>query len=173
MGRGFGRGAKTVAVVTHAQVKGKGKLPRGLRGNRKKKRKMYARANDEQAMLETSMGVGENPSQKTQKKQHQETGVLSGRRTMAQEIASIQFQSNVKGRRKGFKLLRKHLLESVKDLRRKHHEKATKMNAKAKISTKQIYAHQYAQAVEKNRGGRRREESSDDDEDLDSEMSDE
>lgn len=126
MGRGFGRGAKSVAVVTHAQVKGRMKMPRGLRGNRKKKRKMYARANDEQAMLENSMGVGEVPSAKTQKKQSQETGVLSGRRTMAQEIASIQFDQNVKGRRKSFKVLRKHLLESVKDLRRKHHQKAQK-----------------------------------------------
>eukprot|EP00744_Colponema_vietnamica_P006789 GILI01009840.1.p1 GENE.GILI01009840.1~~GILI01009840.1.p1 ORF type:complete len:176 (+),score=34.90 GILI01009840.1:95-622(+) len=153
MGRGFGRGAKTVSIVTHAQVKGRHKIPRGLRGNRKKKRRQFQNANDEQAQLETSMGVGAQPNTKNTKPN--ETGILNGRRTMAQEIASIQFEHNIRGRKKGFKQLRKQLLDSVKDLRRKHHEKAQKLNARgARISGKKAMAFQYEQELAKSRGSK-------------------
>jgi hypothetical protein len=104
MGRGFGRGAKAVAIVTHAQAKKQKKLPRGLRGGRKKRRSTYA---DKDAIEE-----GRAPKQEKNKP-------LS----IHSQIAAVQFPSNVP-RGQGFKQLRKGLIKQVKNIRRNYNEKA-------------------------------------------------
>ncbi|CCW63925.1 unnamed protein product [Phytomonas sp. EM1] len=112
MGRGFGRGAKSVAIVTHAQVGNKGKkTPKGLRGVRQKKRQRYQKK-DEQGLLEQSLGLEKQRSNEP--------------KNLAQEIASIQFAHVVNKRQKGFKDLRKQIMGAVKVLRRKYARKGPK-----------------------------------------------
>lgn len=124
MGRGFGRGAKSVGIVTHAQVKKGKKMPKGLRGSKKKRRAPYA---DEQGDLEESMGVQKTAPQHRQqqpapqrRQKTEDEGGKAPRKTLAQEIAGIQFQHVVNKRTKGFKSLRKQLVNAVKDVRRRH-----------------------------------------------------
>lgn len=124
MGRGFGRGAKSVGIITHAQVKKGKKMPKGLRGSNKKRR---APQRDEQGDLEESMGVpvttnkGQQQRGAPQRRQKTEDeGGKAPRKTLAQEIAGIQFQHVVNKRTKGFKSLRKQLVNAVKDVRRRH-----------------------------------------------------
>lgn len=110
MGRGFGRGAKSVAIVTHAQAGTAGKkTPKGLRGVRQKKRQRFQKRGDETAELEQSLGLAK-PSAKEGK-------------GLAQQIASIQFPHIVNKRQKGFKQLRKQIMGAVKDVRRRHADK--------------------------------------------------
>ncbi|CAD2221677.1 hypothetical protein AGDE_06879 [Angomonas deanei] len=111
MGRGFGRGAKSVAIVTHAQVKSAGKkTPRGLRSVRQKKKQRYQKRENSQEDLEKSLGVG--APEKAEKK------------TLTQQIASINVPHIVGRREKGLKRLRKQVINAVKDVRRRHNEKA-------------------------------------------------
>jgi hypothetical protein len=130
MGKGFGRGAKSVAIVTHAQVKAKKKLPKGLRGSRKKKRRMFHAANDEQAQLEQSLGIAAENKTKSNKTGPESSGGSIRGRSLAQEIAGIQFQHVINKRQKGFKGLRKQLMASVKEVRRRHAEKGRRRNFK-------------------------------------------
>lgn len=135
MGRGFGRGAKSVGIVTHAQVKGAKKMPKGLRGSRKSRRRQFKGEHDDQTQLEQSMGVSTPPPSSSQKKKasgkSSEEGGTKPARTLAQEIAGIQFQQVIHGKRqKGFKSLRKQLLASVKDVRRRYTEKQRLKNKK-------------------------------------------
>jgi hypothetical protein len=132
MGKGFGRGAKSVAIVTHAQVKGKKKLPKGLRGNRKKKRRMFHAANDEQTQLEQSLGMNPAaPGKKPATADAEPAAPFTNKgRSLAQQIAGIKFQHMVNKRQRGFKSLRKQLLASVKDVRRRHAEKGKRRNQK-------------------------------------------
>lgn len=139
MGRGFGRGAKSVAIVTHSQVGNKGKkVPKGLRGVRQKKRQKYQRSNDPQAELEQSLGLDQRGSPK------------NAPRTMAQEIASIQFPHIVNKRQKGFKQLRKQIVHAVKDVRRRHAEKSKRraMRERASEAVKSKMAAKRAQRDE-------------------------
>lgn len=119
MGRGFGRGAKSVAIVTHAQ-RGKAgkKTPKGLRGARQKKRQKFLKRNDAQSELEESLGV-----------KKLETKEKHVPKNLAQEIAAIQFAHVVNRREKGFKRLRKQIMAAVKDVRRRH---ADRMHKKSK-----------------------------------------
>lgn len=127
MGRGFGRGAKSVAIVTHSQLKKAKKLPKGIRGNRKSRRRFFKSANDEQTQLEESMGMqNKNDSEKKEggKNRSEDEGGQQKRKTLAQEVAGIQFQHVIHGKRqKGFKQLRKQILSSVKDIRRRYAQK--------------------------------------------------
>eukprot|EP00758_Cryptobia_borreli_P002619 Tbor_TRINITY_DN3163_c0_g1::TRINITY_DN3163_c0_g1_i1::g.14788::m.14788 len=152
MGRGFGRGAKSVAIVTHAQVKKQKKLPKGLRGSRKQRRRTFAATNDDQAQLEKSMGVrsadGRTSTAGAVENMKRASKGPQLQRTMAQEIASIQFPTAINKRQKGFKQLRRDILASVKEIRKRHHQKATKRN-KNRISSKQYLAQQYVQEVDK------------------------
>ena len=121
MGRGFGRGAKSVAIVTHAQMKGKAKkLPKGLRGGKKKARRMRHEDDDDpNKMLETRV-----PSQ-----QHQGGGKKpsSTMQRLDAQIASIHMKESVAGRGR-LKNLRKQIIAEVKELRRKHHKRQEKAN---------------------------------------------
>lgn len=111
MGRGFGRGAKSVAIVTHAQAKTAGKkTPKGLRGSRQKKKQRFQQRNDEQQQLEQSLGVTENKP--------------AGPKSLTQKIASIQVPHVINKRQKGLKQLRREIVSAVRDLRRSHSEKA-------------------------------------------------
>ena len=136
MGKGFGRGAKSVAIVTHAQVKHtKKKMPKGLRGGRKKKRRMFHAANNEQQQLEQSLGLGDGRPKVAREGGDGSVAPPAGlsgnnRKSLAQQIAGIQFQHVLNKRQKGFKSLRKQLLASVKDVRRRHAEKGKRRNAK-------------------------------------------
>lgn len=134
MGRGFGRGAKSVGIVTHAQVKKGKKMPKGLRGSRKKRRAPFNKAGDEQGDLEESMGVqkttttqqnrrGGGDAAAPKKRKTEDEGGRTPRRTLAQEIAGVQFQHVVNKRQKGFKALRKQLVNAVKDVRRRYAQK--------------------------------------------------
>jgi len=138
MGRGFGRGAKSVAIVTHAQAKGASKLPRGLRGTRQKKRKRFARKTDDQSQLEESLGAKRSSTSepKTQPGQLDEL-------TLAQKIAAVQFPTMVNRRVKGFKALRKQLLESVKRVQKKHAQQM----AKKRVRERDMLAAQHDQEV--------------------------
>lgn len=119
MGRGFGRGAKSVAIVTHAQVKASKKMPRGLRGSRKKRRRQYQKSDaQEQEDLERSLGMT-RPEPKS-------------RKTLAQEIASIQVPHMINKRQKGMKALRRKIIAAVKKTRRRHAEKAKKSAKKSR-----------------------------------------
>lgn len=122
MGRGFGRGAKSVAIVTHAQ-RGKAgkKTPKGLRGNRQKKREKFLKRKDPQSELEESLGM-----------KKEEKSEKHAPKNLAQEIAAIQFAHIVNRREKGFKHLRKQIIGAVKDVRRRHADKAHKKNQKNK-----------------------------------------
>lgn len=120
MGRGFGRGAKSVAIVTHAQAGKAGKkTPKGLRGNRQKKREKFLKRKNPQSELEESLGIKQEDTAKKQ-----------APKNLAQEIASIQFAHIVNRREKGFKQLRKQIIGAVKDVRRRHAQKAQKKNKK-------------------------------------------
>ncbi|KAG5481854.1 hypothetical protein GH5_06799 [Leishmania sp. Ghana 2012 LV757] len=117
MGRGFGRGAKSVAIVTHAQAGNAGKkTPRGLRGTRQRKRQKFLRRDSEQVQLEESLGLVK-PEKHAPK-------------NLAQEIASIQFPHVVNKREKGLKHLRKQIVGAVKDVRRRHADKARRNTKK-------------------------------------------
>ncbi|CAJ1014768.1 hypothetical protein, conserved [Leishmania lindenbergi] len=117
MGRGFGRGAKSVAIVTHAQTNHAGKKkPKGLRGTRQRKRQRFLSRNSEQAELENSLGLTK-AGKHTQK-------------NLAQEIASIQFAHIVNKREKGLKHLRKQIMGAVKDVRRRYTDKARSRQSK-------------------------------------------
>ncbi|KEG08668.1 hypothetical protein DQ04_06681060 [Trypanosoma grayi] len=110
MGRGFGRGSR-VSIVTHAQAKSAGKkTPRGLRGSRQIKRKRFQQKHDEQNKLEESLGMKERKS-------------AQGEKPLAQQVASIRFPNVVNKRQRGFKQLRRQIMEGVRDLRRRHAEK--------------------------------------------------
>ena len=116
MGKGFGRGAKTVGVVTHAQAnKVAKKIPRGLKGtNRKARRAQIQRdqeAEEPDTMLETKAAKYE---------------VVSSRKKLDLQIAAVQFKDLVAGKGRRLKHLRKEIVKSVKDIRRRHHEKQTK-----------------------------------------------
>ncbi|ESL11704.1 hypothetical protein TRSC58_00539 [Trypanosoma rangeli SC58] len=118
MGRGFGRGAR-VEIVTHAQVKTAGKkTPRGLRGSRQKKRRRFQQKHDEQAKLEESLGMKPTNTPKSEK-------------PLSQQVAGIQFSHVVNKRQKGFKQLRRQIVDSVRDLRRRHAEKKRKQAKKS------------------------------------------
>jgi hypothetical protein len=142
MGRGFGRGAKSVGIVTHAQVENAKKLPKGLRGSRKKRRSQRRKTEDEQGQLEESMGVQteqRGTERKKQQRSEDEGGKMS-RKTLAQEIAGIQFQHVVNKRQKGFKSLRKQLVNAVKDVRRRYAQKnkarASKQHKQKELAAK-------------------------------------
>ncbi|KAH8616813.1 hypothetical protein ERJ75_000421000 [Trypanosoma vivax] len=110
MGRGFGRGSR-VAIVTHAQVKSAGKkVPRGLRGTRQIKRRRFQMKHDEQRKLEESLGMEKTPERKVEK-------------TLAQQVASVQFAHVVNKRQKGLRQLRRQIIAGVRDLRRRYAEK--------------------------------------------------
>lgn len=115
MPRGFGRGAKSVGIVTHAQAKKAGKkTPRGLRGNRQKKRARYQKGNDEQVQLEKSLGLDNESSGRGEKK------------TLAQQIAGIYIPHIINKRQKGLRSLRKDLLTAVKNINRTRSQKKGK-----------------------------------------------
>ena len=121
MGRGFGRGAKAVAVVTHAQVKNAKKIPRGLKDTRKKRRRMYRReaaAEDPNSMMNTGDEMTNNKRNegKTNSKKH------VAPKSVEQQIAGIHFETLVP-RGKKLKVLRKQLINTVKNIRRKDHKK--------------------------------------------------
>ncbi|KAG5481547.1 hypothetical protein LSCM1_05566 [Leishmania martiniquensis] len=117
MGRGFGRGAKSVAIVTHAQAGNAGKkTPKGLRSIRQRKRQKFLRSHSEQTQLEESLGL-------TKPEKH-------APKNLAQEIASIQFAHVVNKREKGLKHLRKQIMGAVKDARRRHADKASRKTKK-------------------------------------------
>jgi hypothetical protein len=119
MGRGFGRGAKSVAIVTHAQAGKAGKkTPKGLRGVRQKKRQKFLKRNSPQSELEESLGFKKEEKEKQAPK------------NLAQEIAAIQFAHVVNRREKGFKHLRKQIIAAVKDVRRRYANRARKKNKK-------------------------------------------
>ncbi|KPA76203.1 hypothetical protein ABB37_07957 [Leptomonas pyrrhocoris] len=120
MGRGFGRGAKSVAIVTHAQTGKAGKkTPKGLRGVRQKKRQKYLKRNDAQSELEESLGLKKD-----------ERNDKHAPKNLAQEIAAVQFAHVVNRREKGFKHLRKQIIGAVKDVRRRYADKAHKKHNK-------------------------------------------
>jgi hypothetical protein len=140
MGRGFGRGAKSVAIVTHAQMKGKVKLPKGLRVSKKRTKRAARRGmdhDDPNHMLNTrandssrgGAGAGKKPSSTMQR--------------LDAQIASISFQENVLGRGR-LKHLRKQIVGQVRDLRRKHHKRQEKINARAQENL----AHEHKLAVD-------------------------
>lgn len=107
MPRGFGRGAKTVGIVTHAQAKTKGKkTPRGLRGVRQKKRARFQQNKNEDRLLEKSLGLGSEPPKG------------SGSKSLTEDIASIYVPHVINKRQKGLKTLRKQILGSVKEIYR-------------------------------------------------------
>ncbi|KAG5508219.1 hypothetical protein JKF63_05475 [Porcisia hertigi] len=117
MGRGFGRGAKSVAIVTHAQAGKAGKkTPKGLRGTRQRKRQKFLDRNAEQTQLEKSLGLTK-PEKNTPK-------------NLAQEIATIQIAHVVNKREKGLKHLRKQIMGAVKDIRRRHSDTTRKKRKK-------------------------------------------
>lgn len=115
MPRGFGRGAKTVGIVTHSQAKTAGKkTPKGLRGVRQIKRARFQKGKNENKELEESLGVG------VEKK------VFTGPKTLAEEIAGIHVPHCINKRQKGLKALRKQILSSVKDIYRARSNKSKK-----------------------------------------------
>ena len=157
MGRGFGRGAKSVAIVTHAQVKGgQKKMPKGLRGSRKSRRRQYS--GGEQGELEQSMGMrstgegagGVAASAAVDGAVGKKKGGNQPPRSMAQEIASVQFAHVVNKRQKGFKQLRKQIMQAVKVVRKKHHEKNAKANKRQHVTQKELMAQQYREMSRKN-----------------------
>jgi hypothetical protein len=113
MGRGFGRGAKSVAIVTHAQVKHAKKTPRGFRATSRRNRRSQYRA----------QAANDDPSSLA------DTGANRGRKggknraalTLDQQIAGISFQDNVPKGRNKLASLRKDIMQQVKVLKRKHH----------------------------------------------------
>jgi hypothetical protein len=127
MGRGFGRGAKSVGIVTHAQMKGKAKkLPRGLRNSKKKTKRANRRqeldADDPNQMLATKVPQ--------QRRGPAEGGKpTSSMQRLDAQIASIHFKESVQGKGR-LKHLRKELVAQVRDLRRKHHKKQEKINTR-------------------------------------------
>ena len=148
MGRGFGRGAKSVGIVTHSQVKNAKKTPKGLRSSRRKKRERYHQQ-DAQQQLEESMGITEQQQQKGKKNQKQQEEVRQGK-SLAQEIAGVAFEHVLNKRQRGFKQLRRQLLTSVKDVRRRYVQKKT---AQAKRDEK-LLAARYEREQKKRRKGR-------------------
>lgn len=113
MPRGFGRGAKSVGIVTHAQAKTAGKkTPRGLRGTRQKKRERYQKRKDPNRELEESLNGGE--------------GINSGPKSFAEEVAGIHIPHVINKRQKGLKALRKQIISSVKEIARARSNKAKK-----------------------------------------------
>ena len=119
MGKGFGRGAKSVAIVTHAQTKGKAKkLPKGLRVSKKKQKRDARREDpeDPNSMLETRVRGKPSETQSSMKR-------------LDVQIASIQFKELVQGRGR-LKHLRRQIVDEVRDLRRKHHKKQEKLNTR-------------------------------------------
>lgn len=115
MGKGFGRGAKSVAIVTHAQAKGAKKMPKGLRTNKRKRtRQQYANAANEDAQMEDSLNGKEKK-------------VKGGApKSIAEKIASISVPGMIVGRKKGFKNVRREIMKSAKDIKRRHVEKNKK-----------------------------------------------
>ena len=172
-----------MAIVTHAQVKGgQKKLPKGLRGSRKARRRQFS--GGEQGELEQSMGMrgtgegagGAAASTTVDGSIGKKKGNGGGApRSMAQEIASVHFSHVINKRQRGFKQLRKQLIDAVKVVRRKHHDKNAKANKRNNVTQKELMAQQYRELsrknVEKPSGNERRlmrdnaeqEESSEDD----------
>lgn len=138
MGRGFGRGAKAVGIVTHSQVKGKKKLPKGLRStsSRKKRRANYREQQEHDVDIENGgVGkIGNKPQGKGQPSQASKPDP-NARKSLASQIAGIQLPEAVNGRKKGFKGIRKQLMAAVRDVRKRYHQKARK-NAQKDIEQK-------------------------------------
>ncbi|EPY33626.1 hypothetical protein STCU_02124 [Strigomonas culicis] len=132
MGRGFGRGAKSVAIVTHAQVKSAGKkTPRGLRSVRQKKKQRYQKKHDQDGQEELEKSLGLSKQEKNMPM------------TMAQQIAAIQVPHIINKRQKGLKQLRKQIIAAVKNVRRSSTEKGKRK------AQKQIEKMQKLQAKKK------------------------
>jgi hypothetical protein len=119
MGKGFGRGAKAVGIVTHAQVRAKKKMPRGLKVSRKKRRTQYR---DQDAADAAVASGAEAPTKKGPSNSNE--GGFDPKKSLASQIAAIKMPDAVNGRKKGFKDIRKKLLAAVKDVRKRYHDKA-------------------------------------------------
>jgi hypothetical protein len=121
MGRGFGRGTR-VAVVTHAQVKNKKKMPRGLRGasSRKKRRALYRDAEaGPDAFPDQQAAAGKQKTQVPKKEPS------SGGTTLANKIAAVQIPLDVRRGPSGkLSHLRKELLKKCKKIRQNHNKTA-------------------------------------------------
>ena len=133
MGKGFGRGAKSVAIVTHAQVKHTAKTPRGLRGGRAKRRRTHTSVG-EQVALEESLGVVAGPRRPAANNKSKKEAP-----SLAQQIASIQFPTQVNKRQKGFKQLRRQIMDAVKVVRRQRVQK----NSRKMTKMSDVYAAKY------------------------------
>jgi hypothetical protein len=114
MGRSHGRGAKGVAIVTHAQVKRAKKTPRGLRATSRRQRRQEYVATQAQDDPASAGDTGVHPGSKKGKNQ--------APRTLEQQIAGVHFLENVP---KGTKLssLRKQILRQVSTLRKSHNKR--------------------------------------------------
>lgn len=131
MGRGFGRGAKSVAVVTHAQVKNAKKVPRGLKVTRKKRRRMYKQDHDSEDP-NSMMDTGDNNKGGKPKGQQKKGNIQA--KTVEQQIAGIDFKQHV-GRGTKLSVLRKQIVGTVKNIRRRNHQK---QEARAKAEVKNV-----------------------------------
>lgn len=142
MGRGFGRGAKSVAIVTHAQLKSKAKkLPKGLRVNKKRAKRLRMNQADD-----------EDPNQMLQTKvAEQSSRRASTMQRLDAQIAAIHIPENVAGRGK-LKHLRKQIVSQVRDLRRKHHKRQEKLNKQDRGKL----AADHEEAIEERNARRRR-----------------
>jgi hypothetical protein len=138
MGRGFGRGAKSVAIVTHAQVKNAKKTPRGLRAatSRKKRRSTYA---SRAAMEDPSsmMDVGDYHK----KRKAREQGQRETNRNVEQQIAAVNFPELVTGKGRRLKTLRKTIVHKVKELRRNAHMRNASVNRREEEEILRRVAH--------------------------------
>ena len=128
MGRGFGRGAKSVAIVTHAEVKRQKKVPRGLKFGRKKKRRMYKQQGEDGGQVNPieEVGPGAVNPKSLKDKRAAIAEAKKSRKNTAEQVAGLRIASSVAGRRKGLASLRKELLKSTKELNRQNHIKRMK-----------------------------------------------
>ena len=133
MGRGFGRGAKSVAVVTHAQVKNAKKVPRGLKLTRKKRRRMYKDDHDAEDP-NTMMDTGDKNKNRKGKPNGQENKGNVQPKSVEQQIAGIDFKQLV-SRGKKLSSLRKQIVGAVKNIRRRNHQK---QESRAKAEVKNV-----------------------------------
>lgn len=115
MGRSHGRGAKSVAIVTHAQVKRAKKTPRGLRATARRQRRAEYR---HEAAMDDPNSLADTGDRPGQGKKGNKPA-----KTIVQQIAGIHFKENVPRGKGKLKHLRKQLLNEVSNLRRKHHRK--------------------------------------------------
>jgi hypothetical protein len=133
MGKGFGRGQGKVQVVTHAQAGKTKKLPRGLKRGRKVRREAYRKeeeGEDVNEMLETKAPKDE---------------VVKPMKKLEMQIAAVNFPAMATGKGRRLKHLRKQIMSSVKDLRKKHHQKQTK----ARKDAEPAMAAQYKKDLER------------------------